>query len=190
MYAGCEAKSPKRRKCHSLIEGPLWYSWFIVTMGTGVVSILLHQLPYNGRWLRIIADIFFVLNICLFVIFSIISLLRYTMYPELFPTVLRHPHQSLFLGTFPVGLATIIDMIVLVCVPAWGHGMAILAWVLWWIDSVIALAICFHLTWVMLVLPNSHIPPRKLSYLLPFAYAVLLLTELTECQTGEASWRK
>jgi tellurite resistance protein TehA-like permease len=144
-------------------------------MGTGVVSIILHQLPYNGDWLQIISVIFFILNLCLFIIFSVISLLRYVMYPELFPAVLRHPHQSLFIGTFPVSLATIIDMIVLVCVPVWGHGMAILAWVLWWIDGVIALSICFYMTWVMLVL------------LPPLAYATLLLTELTECQTGEAS---
>lgn len=34
--------------------------------------------------------------------------------------MIRHPAQSLFLGTFPMGLATIINMIVFVCVPAWG----------------------------------------------------------------------
>jgi tellurite resistance protein TehA-like permease len=138
-------------------------------MSTGVVSILLHQLPYNGNWLQIISVIFFVLNICLFVVFSIISILRYTMYPELILAVIRHPHQSLFLATFPVGLATIINMIVFVCVPVWGHGMAILAWVLWWIDSAIALAICFHMTWVMLVLLIFLIipPPANPSFLRP-----------------------
>ena len=34
--------------------------------------------------------------------------------------MIRHPAQSLFLGTFPMGLATIVNMIVFVCVPAWG----------------------------------------------------------------------
>jgi tellurite resistance protein TehA-like permease len=110
---------------------------------------MLHQIPYHARWLTIISEIFFVLNIILFLLFALISALRYTMYPQLFPAVLRHPHQSLFLATFPVGLATLINMIVLVCVPAWGQGMAIFAWVLWWIDSVLAVITCFHLTWVM-----------------------------------------
>lgn len=118
-------------------------------MSTGVVSILLHQLPYNGHWLRIIADIFFVLNIVLFLTFLFISVLRYSLYPRLIPAVLRHPHQSLFVATFPVGMATIINMIVLVCTPAWGKGWATFAWVLWWIDCVLALATCFHLTFVM-----------------------------------------
>lgn len=118
-------------------------------MSTGVISIMLHQLPYNGMWLKILSDIFFVLNVLLFVLFTVISGIRYTVYPKIFPAVLRHPHQSLFLATFPVGLATIINMIVLVCVPAWGEGWAIFAWTLWWIDSVMALAACFNLTYIM-----------------------------------------
>lgn len=118
-------------------------------MSTGVISILLHQLPYNGHWLRVISVIFFVLNLCLFLLFTFISCLRYALFPQIFPAVLRHPHQSLFLATFPVGLATLINMVVLVCAPEWGHGMAILAWVLWWIDTVLSLTTCFHLTLVM-----------------------------------------
>ena len=118
-------------------------------MSTGAWSIVLHQLPYEGSWLRIISTIIFVLNVVLFLTFTCISCLRYTLHPEIFAAVLRHPHQSLFLATFPVGLGTIINMIVLVCVPVWGHGVATFAWVLWWIDMVLALTACFHLTWVM-----------------------------------------
>ena len=118
-------------------------------MSTGVLSIMLHKIPYHAHWLDIISDIFFVINLVLFLLFSFITVLRYTLYPQLFPAVLRHPHQSLFLATFPVGLATLINMAVIVCVPAWGQGMAIFAWVLWWIDSVLAVIACFHLTWVM-----------------------------------------
>ena len=118
-------------------------------MSTGITSILLHQLPYNGVWLRIVADIFFVLNIALFLLFTVISITRYTLYPNLILVVLRHPHQSLFLATFPVGLGTIVNMIVLVCVPAWGQNWALFAWALWWLDSLLALATCFHLTYIM-----------------------------------------
>lgn len=113
---------------------------------------MLHQIPYHAHWLNIVSEIFFVLNVVLFLLFTMISVLRYTMFPQLILVVLHHPHQSLFLAAFPVGLATIINMIVLVCVPAWGKGLAILAWTLWWIDSVLALATCFHLTWVMCVI--------------------------------------
>jgi tellurite resistance protein TehA-like permease len=118
-------------------------------MSTGITSVILHQLPYNGDGLQIVSVIFFVLNLVLFVSFTLISCLRYTLYPQLIPAVLQHPHQSLFLATFPVGLATLINMTILVCVPVWGHGIAILGWVLFWIDTVLALATCFHFTFVM-----------------------------------------
>jgi tellurite resistance protein TehA-like permease len=42
-------------------------------MGTGIVSILLHNLPWNGYWLHVISYIFFALNILLFTIFFTIS---------------------------------------------------------------------------------------------------------------------
>ena len=94
--------------------------WFSVNMGTGIVSILLHNLPYNGVWLYWISVIIFALNVVLFVLFLFTSLLRYTLYPRIWTAMLNHPTQSLFLGTFPMGLATIINMVVFVCVPAWG----------------------------------------------------------------------
>jgi tellurite resistance protein TehA-like permease len=89
-------------------------------MGTGIVSILLHNLPYNGIWLYWISVVVFALNVLLFSIFLIISILRYAIYPEIWTVMIHHPAQSLFLGTFPMGLATIINMIVYVCAPAWG----------------------------------------------------------------------
>lgn len=91
-------------------------------MGTGIVSILLQRLPYNGQWLYWISVAIFCLNIVMFVLFTLISILRYALYPEIWFVMIRHPAQSLFLGTFPIGLATIINMIVYVCVPAWGEG--------------------------------------------------------------------
>jgi tellurite resistance protein TehA-like permease len=89
-------------------------------MGTGIVSILLHNLPYNREWLYWISVAIFALNVILFCIFFTLSFLRYTLYPQIWSAMIRHPAQSLFLGTFPMGLATIINMIVLVCVPVMG----------------------------------------------------------------------
>lgn len=89
-------------------------------MGTGIVSILLHNLPYNGAWLYWISVIFFVLNLTLFILFTVISALRYLIYPGLFMTMIRHPAVPLLSGAFPIALSTIVEMIVLVCVPAWG----------------------------------------------------------------------
>ncbi|KAF5599814.1 malic acid transport [Fusarium pseudoanthophilum] len=78
-------------------------SWFTVTMGTGITSVLLHNLPYHGRWLFYVS------------------------------------------WTIPVGFATIINMIVFVCVPAWGDWAANFAWALWWIDVVMATACSLYI---------------------------------------------
>jgi C4-dicarboxylate transporter/malic acid transport protein len=151
-------------------------SWFIITMSTGVVSIMLHQLPYNGNWLQVISVIFFVLNLTLFLLFTAISCARYILYPRLFLAVLRHPHQSLFLATFPVGLATLINMTILVCVPVWGHGMATFAWVLWWIVCVLALITCFHLTFVIMSNQRSELAEMTALYLIPIVAVVIAAT--------------
>ncbi|KAJ6257416.1 hypothetical protein Dda_8306 [Drechslerella dactyloides] len=112
-------------------------SWFSITMGTGIVSVLLYIMPYNARWVQYIAIAMFCLNIVCFIAFSIISLLRYTMFPGLWSFMIQHPVQSLFIGTFPMGLSTIINMMILACLQ-WGDGMLIFAWALWWIDVAIS----------------------------------------------------
>lgn len=46
--------------------------------------------------------------------------MRYTIWPSVFTRMLNHGAQSLFLGTFPMGFATIINMIAFACVPYLG----------------------------------------------------------------------
>jgi Voltage-dependent anion channel len=77
-------------------------SWFTVTMGTGIVSILLYELPYNGKWLYWLSVITFCLNICLFLCASLVSLLRYIVWPEMWTAMISHPSQSLFLAAVPM----------------------------------------------------------------------------------------
>lgn len=142
-------------------------------MGTGIASILLHNLPYNGAWLYWLSVIIFCINIILFVIFLAISILRYLMFPGLFMFMVRHPVQSLFLGTFPMGLATIINMIVFVCVPAWGTSAIYLAWTLWWIDVVIAIATCFWLPFVIMYIHESKLSKMTATWLLPIVSTIV-----------------
>ena len=80
--------------------------WFAVNMGTGIVSILLHNLPYNGTWLQYISYIIFAANVALFLAFLVMTILRYVLYPQIWTAMILHPSQSLFLGCFPMGLAS------------------------------------------------------------------------------------
>ncbi|KAF8320764.1 hypothetical protein DL93DRAFT_2052461 [Clavulina sp. PMI_390] len=116
-------------------------SWFSVNMGTGIVSILLKNLPYQFKHLDVIANAIFALNVVLFITFLVVSIIRYTVWPTVWYELIHHPTQSLYIGTFPMGLTTIINMIVFTCVPAFGKDFATVAWVLWWITAAISIGI-------------------------------------------------
>ena len=72
-----------------------------------------------------------------------------------------------------MGLATIIIMIVLVCVPAWGPWAAILAWVLWWIDCAMALSTNMFLPFVIMYRNNSKIQSMTAVWLLPIVATIV-----------------
>lgn len=125
-------------------------------MGTGIVSILLNTLPYNSDWLYWISIVIFALNVLLFAAGCIISLLRYTLYPEIFKAMILHPVQSMFLGTFPMGFATIINMFCFVCVPIWGDWARQFAWGMWIIDAIVSVVTALSLPFLLYVLVNSE----------------------------------
>jgi tellurite resistance protein TehA-like permease len=116
-----------------------------------VIPILLFKLPYNGAWLYWTSVVIFAFDIALFSLFTLISALRYICYPEIWGAMIEHPTESLFLGTYPMGLGIIIQMIINVCVPAWGPWAATMAWVLWWIEVVLSIITCFFLPYTMYV---------------------------------------
>ena len=120
-------------------------SWFSVNMGTGIVSTLLHQLPYQFSGLGVLSNVVFVLNVFLFTLFLGVSVARYALWPKVWWAMLYHPQQSLFVGTFSMGFATIVNMLALSCVPAWGQNFAWFVWACWWLDAALSLAICVAL---------------------------------------------
>jgi len=61
--------------------------------------------------------------------------------------LLMYPQSdnALFLGTFPMGFATLIQLWVLICVPPWGEWSIKFVWVLWMIDTIVAVLIAISL---------------------------------------------
>lgn len=118
-------------------------------MGTGIVAILLHNLPYQFLGLHYIAIAIFILNIALFAMFVVISVLRYVLWPGKFSQLVNHPVKSMSIGALPMGFATIVNMTAYICIPAWGSSAETLVWVMWWIDVVLSVAICFYLPFVL-----------------------------------------
>ncbi|KAL5120048.1 Plasma membrane sulfite pump involved in sulfite metabolism [Pleosporales sp. CAS-2024a] len=152
-------------------------SWFAVTMGTGIVSVLLHALadlyPDCHELLKILSMVFFVLNIFLFTVIFIISILRYTLYPATWSLMLRHPVESLFLGTFPMGFATIVNMFVVICVPAYGGRTPYIAWAMWWLDVAVSVACCVGLPFQMMTKHQNCHETMTAAWLLPIVSCIV-----------------
>lgn len=123
------------------------------------MSVVLYNSPYSFDGLHTISLIFFFFNILLFFLFLLATFLRYTLYPSSLSTMLLSPAQSLYLGTMPMGLSTIITMIVISVVPYYGTWAVWLAWVLWWVDAFLSILSCFGVPLLMYVSLSLSLPP-------------------------------
>lgn len=120
-------------------------------MGTGIVANLLISIPFKHPFLYYASIVFFLLNVCLFTMALGMSVLRYTLYPEIWRVMIRDPTNSLFLATCPMGFATLIEMWASICVPLWGDWAATFVWSLWIVDVVAAALATASLTFILLV---------------------------------------
>ncbi|CAI7635993.1 unnamed protein product [Penicillium viridicatum] len=119
-------------------------------MGTGIVSVLMTLIPFDGPVLHYLSIIFFLLNTVLFTLAFIASILRYALYPEIWKVMIQDPTNSLFLATIPMGFATLIEMWVFLCVPIWGEWAKTVAWALWIIDMVAAASVTLSLSFILI----------------------------------------
>lgn len=144
-------------------------AWFAVNMGTGGVSTLLHIFPYGSKpVLHGFAVALLIVNLILFTLFCVLSTIRYVKYPEIISLMYRHPIQSLYLGCFPMGFATLINAS-LNAYQAYGlsPGFLYVLWGLWWFDSVLALAVYFLMLYTMITRHNHTIKALTAVWLLP-----------------------
>ncbi len=130
-------------------------------------------MPHRFEGQTIIATIFYVLNIILFLVFLALSVARYTLYPWVWMRMLTHSGQSLFVGTFPMGLATIINATVLIAVPAYGNWAIQLAWALWWIDVALSVLTCFGVPMMMFHVHTISLDKMTAAWLLPIVPTVV-----------------
>ncbi|KAI0081901.1 hypothetical protein K474DRAFT_1586835 [Panus rudis PR-1116 ss-1] len=147
------------------------WAWHAVVMGTGVVSALLHNFPYHNDSpaLKVLAVVFLILNLLLFTFICACTILRYILFPEVWSAMISHPAQSLFIGCFPMGAATLINAGLAVN-QDWGTGgnaFLYTLWGFWWLDSVVSYLCAFGMLYIMMVLQNHAISRMSAVWLLP-----------------------
>lgn len=148
-------------------------SWFSVNMGTGILSILLHTSPHKFKGEETIGTVLYFCNIILFLLFTVVSIMRYIMFPWAFWRLLRHPVQSLFLGTIPMALATIGNATVIIVVPRYGNWAVQLSWSIWWLDLLLSCSSVIGLPLLMFQAHSLSLEAMTAAWLLPIVPAVV-----------------
>ena len=146
-------------------------NWFSATMGTGVLALALAQLPVHIPGLRAFAEGLWLFNIGLFILFSVLYGARWMLYFDEARRIFGHSTVSMFFGTIPMGLATIINGFLVFGVPRWGGEMVQVAEVLWWIDVAMALGCGVLIPYLMFTRQDHSIDQMTAVWLLPVVAA-------------------
>lgn len=109
------------------------WAWFVVTISTGGIAVLLRIQPFQFKGLHTIGKVFFILNLSLYVLFTIFLIIHFKRNSKLLINSLQDPGESLFIPTFLLTIATII-----ICIQSYGvpssdiwllDGVQVLFWI-------------------------------------------------------------
>ncbi|EGO25855.1 hypothetical protein SERLADRAFT_466572 [Serpula lacrymans var. lacrymans S7.9] len=147
-------------------------AWFTVTMGTGAISMLFHNYPYGNESqpMKAFTFLFFFLNLALFVLFTAVSAARFILFPKIWSRMLRHPVQSLYLSTFPMGATTLINVAIGDIFLTYGFGgkaFVYTIWSLWWLDVALSFISCFWLMHIMKTRQEHSLKTMTTAWILP-----------------------
>ncbi|KIK67442.1 hypothetical protein GYMLUDRAFT_37564 [Collybiopsis luxurians FD-317 M1] len=147
-------------------------AWFAAIMGTGSISILFYAFPFktDSEAFIIWTLIFFFLNLTLFIIFCVITVARYVMFPDIWGAMIRHPSQSLFTGTFPMGGATLLSIAASLIGERYklgGKPFLYTMWGLWWLDVAISILCCWGMVHIMETAHKHSLESMTAIWILP-----------------------
>lgn len=146
-------------------------NWFGATMGTGVLALTLAQLPVQIPGVRLIAEALWLFNMGLFLLFGVLYAMRWVLFFDEARRVFGHSTVSMFFGTIPMGLATIINGFLLFGLPRWGNAVISVADVLWWLDVTMAVACGVLIPFMMFTRQEHSIDQMTAVWLLPVVAA-------------------
>ncbi|CAN6612711.1 sulfite efflux pump Ssu1p [Trichomonascus vanleenenianus] len=143
--------------------------WFAALMGVGITAAILHNFPFEAHWLRVFGIVVWGIAIAMYVVFTTVFVLRFVLYPDQFWRMLHHPGQSVFLGCYPMGFATIINMTHFI----WGHKAWVATYVMWWVDVVLSLASTWGVVFVTYAYHGRSLESLNATIILPVVPVVV-----------------
>ncbi|OKO96925.1 Sulfite efflux pump SSU1 [Penicillium subrubescens] len=160
----------------SPISRALWNfssQWFLVPQGTGIIAVILHQLDYQFRGLAIISVIVWIYTIALLMVGVLLYLLRIFIYPRHVARTLRTDIiETACLASISITSTSIIQMIALVLVRRWGPAWGIVAYILWWINTAMAVIAVMGIPYVFVKVQPPGVKEVTPCVLLPLIAAL------------------
>ncbi|KAI8878229.1 tellurite resistance protein-like permease [Backusella circina FSU 941] len=147
-------------------------SWFSITMGTGILSILLENFPFQFNGLHTIAIVVFLINVVLYTLFTLMIVARSIIFPYTVRLMFNHPSQSLFIGAIPMGFTTIVSFTVVGLTQHFDWAIE-LAFVLWIIDLFLSMFSCIVVPYYFFVHHTQSIESMNGTWLLPIVPAIV-----------------
>jgi len=142
-------------------------NWFAVTMGNGIVALVLATLPFRFPGQQGMAAALWLADVVLYAGCVAMLLARAIRYPETIRPMLRHPLQSMFLGAIPMGLVPVINGCVLFAAPKIGPLAYSIAHALWCIDVLLAIVVAIAVPYLMFTEQNHAFERVSAVLLLP-----------------------
>ncbi|KAF6762972.1 sulphite efflux pump protein [Ephemerocybe angulata] len=145
---------------------------FTIIMATGIISMLFSEFPYgkNTKAMMILSTVFFFLNLTMMCTFASCFVTKHLLYRDRWRALMRKPTASLYLGAFPMGLCTLLNVSIDVLHDffGWGKGPYIyFLWGVWWIVAVIGALCCWSGVHAMSTLQKHSLGTMAPSWLLP-----------------------
>ncbi|RYL22733.1 TDT family transporter [Acinetobacter piscicola] len=142
-------------------------NWFTMTMGTGVVALILPEFPFAQEILWQGATALWQFNAFVFIVFSLVYALRWLIYPQEAKQIFSHPSMALFLGAIPMGLATVLNGFLKYGVALYGDIAIQIAQVLWFVDAILAVGIGVLVPFCMFYKQEHQLNTMTAMWLLP-----------------------
>lgn len=142
-------------------------NWFTMTMGTGVVALIISEFPFAHALFWAVGTGLWQFNTLLFCAFSVLYLLRWLIYPHEARQIFSHSSMALFLGAIPMGLATVINGFVKYGIALYGDVAVQIAQNLWYLDAILAVLIGIIVPFFMFSQQKHELQTMTAMWLLP-----------------------
>ncbi|WP_395666311.1 TDT family transporter [Methylocella sp.] len=142
-------------------------NWFAATMGTGALALVLNQFPMPLPGVHMVAEALWLFNIGLFSLFSLLYAARWACYFDEAKRIFHHPVMSMFFGTIPMGLATIVNGFIAFGPAMLGPQAIAIAHALWWLDAALSAVCGIAVPYLMFTRQEHSIEKLTAVWLLP-----------------------